>query len=96
MFFSPPALGNQIEQFEDVGSIESGKAVYEIISPVSGTITAVNEKLLEEPELINQSPYEQGWIVEVEMTDFESDKDLLHEFDGYFSVLKRKVDEFHV
>ena len=96
MFFTPSALGNKIEQFEDVGSVESSKAVFEIISPVSGTITAINEKLQETPELINQNPYEQGWIVEMELSDFESDKDLLHEFDGYFPMLKRKVDEFHV
>ena len=96
MFFTPPAVGNEIEQFEEAGSIESGKAVFEVISPVSGTITAVNEKLLETPEMINENPYEQGWIAEVELTDFESDKELLHDFAGYFPLLKRKVDEFHV
>lgn len=96
MFFNQPSVGNEIEQFDDAGSIESSKAVFEVISPVSGTITAINEKLLEAPELINQNPYEQGWIAEMELSDFESDKDLLHDFDGYFKVLKRKVDEFHV
>ena len=96
MFFTPLAIGNEIEQFEEAGSIESGKAVFEIVSPAGGTITAINEKLLEAPELINQNPYEQGWIAEMELSDFESDKDLLHDFDGYFPVLKRKVDEFHV
>ncbi|MEA5084491.1 MAG: putative zinc-binding protein [Lachnospiraceae bacterium] len=96
MFFTPPAIGSDIEQFEEAGSIESGKAVFEIVSPVSGTITAVNEKLLDEPELLNQNPYEQGWILEMKLADFESDQDLLHEFKGYFPVLKRKVDEFHV
>lgn len=96
MFFTPPAIENQIEQFEDAGNIESAKAVFEIISPVSGTILAINEKLMEAPELINQNPYEQGWIAEMELSDFENDKELLHTFDGYFEVLKRKVDEFHV
>jgi len=96
MFFNPPAIGTEMEQFEEAGSIESGKAVFEIVSPVSGTVTAVNEKLIDSPELINQNPYEQGWIAEVELSDFENDKDLLHEFNGYFQVLKRKVDEFHV
>ena len=96
MFFTPPTVGNKIEQFEEAGSIESGKAVFEIVSPFGGTIISVNEKLLEAPELINQNPYEQGWIAEMELSDFEGDKDLLHEFDGYFTVLKRKVDEFHV
>ncbi len=96
MFFTPPAIGAEIEQFEEAGNIESGKAVFEIISPVSGRITAINESLLEAPELINQNPYEEGWIAELELTDFESDKELLHSFEGYFQVMKRKVDEFHV
>ena len=96
MFFTPPAIGNSIEQFEDAGNIESAKAVFEIISPVSGTILAINEKVMEAPELINQNPYEQGWIAEIELSDFESDKELLETFDGYFKILKRKADEYHV
>ena len=96
MFFTPPAIGSQIEQFEDAGNIESAKAVFEIISPVSGMILAINEKVMEGPELINQNPYEQGWIAEIELTDFESDKELLQIFDGYFNILKRKADEYHV
>lgn len=96
MFFTPPVVGNEVEQFGELGEIESGKAVFEVISPVSGRITAVNENLSVTPELINQSPYEKGWIVEMELTDIESDKELLLEFEGYFKILKRKVDEFHV
>lgn len=96
MFFTPPVVGNEVEQFGELGEIESGKAVFEVISPVSGRITVVNENLSVTPELINQSPYEKGWIVEMELTDIESDKELLLEFEGYFTILKRKVDEFHV
>ena len=95
MYFTPASIGNEIEQFEDAGSIESSKAVFEIISPVSGRITAINNKIIESPELINQNPYEQGWIMEMELLDFSNDKELLHDFDGYFPVLKRKVEEFH-
>lgn len=96
MYFTPPTIGNKIEQFEEIGSIESGKAVFEIVSPVSGMITAVNDKLMESPELINQNPYEQGWIAELELSDFEENKDFLFEFEDHFNWLKRKVDEFHV
>jgi len=56
----------------------------------------VNEELSSAPELINKNPYEKGWIAEIELSDFESDKELLLDFEGYFKVLKRKVDEFHV
>ncbi|MDD4752008.1 MAG: putative zinc-binding protein [Desulfitobacteriaceae bacterium] len=96
MFFTPPAMGSEIEQFGEAGSIESGKAVFEIISPVSGMITAINEELLDFPEYINDNPYEKGWIAELKLTDFESDKELLIGFDEYFEIVKRKVDEFHV
>ncbi|MHB8076766.1 putative zinc-binding protein [Desulfosporosinus fructosivorans] len=96
MFFTPPVVGSEVEQFGELGAIESGKAVFEVVSPVTGRITAVNEELAVAPELINQNPYEKGWIAEVELTDLESDKELLLEFEGYFKILKRKVDEFHV
>lgn len=96
LFFSPPEIGNQIDQFEEVGELESGKAVFEIVSPVSGIISAVNERLLDCPELVNQNPYEEGWIAEIQLSQFEDDQELLHDFSGYFPILKRKVDEFHV
>lgn len=96
MFYTPPAIGSEIEQFGECGTIESGKAVFEVVCPVSGTVTTINERLLESPELINENPYERGWIAELELTDFESDKELLYDFNKYFEIVKRKVDEFHV
>jgi len=96
MFFTPPVVGQDVEQFGELGMVESGKAVYEVVSPVSGRIVAVNEELSVAPELINMNPYEKGWIAEVELSDLESDKELLLDFEGYFKILKRKVDEFHV
>ena len=96
MFFTPPAIGSEIEQFGEAGSIESGKAVFEIICPVSGTITAVNEHLLDNPEYINENPYEKGWIAELKLTDFDGDKELLLDDEGYYKILQRKVDEYHV
>ncbi len=96
MFFTPPAVGSDVEQFGELGTVESGKAVFEVVSPVSGKIIAINEEIAIAPELINKNPYEKGWIADIELSDFESDKELLLEFEGYFKILKRKVDEFHV
>jgi glycine cleavage system H protein len=96
MFFAPTAVGAEIEQFDDLGTIESGKAVFEIISPVSGIVTAINKKLINAPEMLNQNPYEQGWIAEIELADFDEDRDLLHTFSGYMPIMQRKVNEFHV
>lgn len=96
MFFTPPVVGAEIEQFGELGTVESVKAVFEIVSPVSGRIVAINDTLSSSPELINQNPYEKGWIAEVELTDLDGDKEFLLSFEEYFKVLKRKVDEFHV
>ena len=96
MFFTPPAVGAEIEQFGELGNIESGKAVFEVVCPVSGKVTAVNEDIISAPELINENPYEKGWIAELELSDPDGDKEFLLEFDGYFSYLKKKVDEFEI
>jgi len=96
MFFTPPEVGAEVEQFGELGTIESGKAVFEVVSPVSGRVISINEELLAAPELINENPYEKGWIAELELLDPESDREFLLDFEQYFEVLKKKVDEFHV
>jgi glycine cleavage system H protein len=96
IFFTPPTVGAEIVQFGDLGSIESTKAVFEIISPVSGIVAVINEKLIDAPELLNQNPYEQGWIAEIALADFAEDSELLHTFSGYLPIMKRKVDEYRV
>jgi len=95
MFVTLPAVGTEVEQFGEAGSIESGKAVFEVVCPVSGRITAINSDLLAAPEMINQNPYEQGWIAELELTNFSEERDFLLDAEGYLKVLKKKVDEFH-
>jgi glycine cleavage system H protein len=96
MFFTPPSAGSEVEQFGEAGAIESGKAVFELVCPVSGKIVAVNQELLNSPEKINENPYVQGWIVELELTNFAEEKEFLLDAGGYLKVLKKKVDDFHV
>jgi glycine cleavage system H protein len=91
LYFTPPEMGAGIDQFGDVGEIESSKSVFELISPVSGKVISVNETLVQQPELINENPYELGWIAEIELTDFDGDKELIIGFDKYFEIMKRKV-----
>jgi glycine cleavage system H protein len=93
LYFIPPEIGAEIDQFGEVGEIESSKAVFELISPVSGKVICINEMLEQKPEFINENPYELGWIAEIELTDFDSDKELLLESDKYFEIMKRKVEE---
>ncbi|MDK2904251.1 MAG: glycine cleavage system protein [Eubacteriaceae bacterium] len=92
LYYDPPEIDDEIEQFDDCGSIESGKAVFEIIAPVSGRVTAVNEALQDSPEWINESPYERGWLVEIALTDeVTEDLEILHDGSSYFEYLKKKV-----
>ena len=96
MFVTPPVVGAAVEQFDEAGTLESGKAVFELVCPVSGKITAVNNAVVIAPELINQNPYEQGWIAEIELTNFAEEEEFLLDAEGYLKVLKKKADEYHV
>ncbi|MCZ2856129.1 MAG: glycine cleavage system protein GcvH [Candidatus Bathyarchaeota archaeon] len=85
-------VGTEIEQLDEVASFESTKTILDLISPVSGVIVEVNEKLSERPELVNQDPYEEGWFALLKLQNFESDRDNLLDATGYFEVLKKKVE----
>ncbi|MHB8993957.1 MAG: glycine cleavage system protein GcvH [Armatimonadota bacterium] len=92
-FFDPPEVGREVEQFDDLGAVESAKAVFDVISPVGGKIVAVNGALEETPELINDQPYTGGWLVEVELGDFEADRELLLTAEEYAVKVKQKAEE---
>ncbi len=67
VFVELPKLGAKLEAHAPMGTIESVKTVSDLFSPVAGTVTKVNEALLDSPELVNGEPYGAGWIVEVEI-----------------------------
>ncbi|MCS6984895.1 MAG: glycine cleavage system protein GcvH [Leptospiraceae bacterium] len=71
------ARGRRVNQKEVVASIESVKAVSEIFAPLAGTITQVNENINRKPELVNQDPYGQGWLFEMEELDLSGLGELL-------------------
>jgi len=76
-FVELPNVGDEVEQFGQVASVESVKAASDIYSPMSGKITAVNDDLNEEPSLINKSPHESGWIAKVKLSDSEERSNLM-------------------
>lgn len=69
-------IGESLKKGESFGSAEAEKHVGHMIIPVSGKLLAINQKVLENPRLINTDPYNDGWLIEVELTNFEA------EFDG--------------
>jgi len=76
VFVEVPGQGESIEQGEEFGVIESIKAVSDLYAPISGTIVSTNEELIDVPELVNEDPYGDGWMLEVEPAD-ESEFDAL-------------------
>ncbi len=71
-------IGKFVGQGESVGEAESQKTVVELVSPVSGTIRAVSENVVEDPSLINVDPYGNGWLVEVEISEPEELEQLMN------------------
>lgn len=67
VFVQLPAVGTEITAGEPCGEVESTKSVSDIYAPVTGRVAAVNEELEDAPELVNSSPYQAGWMVEVEV-----------------------------
>lgn len=65
-FAELPSVGDTFEKGQEFGTLESTKSVSPLLMPVSGTVKAVNTALEDSPELVNQSPYGDGWIIEVE------------------------------
>lgn len=77
-FIELPKVGQEVEQFEQFASIESVKAANDIFSPMSGQVIEVNNNLETNPELINQSCYENGWIAKIEISDMDEKSNLLN------------------
>jgi glycine cleavage system H protein len=64
-----PAPGTSVKQFDKLGEVESVKAVSDLYAPVSGEVVDVNEAVNDHPELVNESPYEEGWLVRVRLAE---------------------------
>lgn len=77
VFVELPETGKEVAKDDLVVEIESTKSVGEVYAPFGGTVTAVNEAVAETPELVNTSPYEDGWLVEIEVSGDIVTDDLL-------------------
>jgi len=82
VFVELPDVGKEIKKGEELCVVESVKSVSEIYSPVSGKIINVNEKLEDAPETVNEKPYDDGWLVELELKD-KSEIDVLIDAESY-------------
>lgn len=72
VFVELPAVGDELTVQTSFGAVESVKAASDLYAPVSGTVVAVNEQLLDNPELLNRDPYGEAWLVKVQVKEVES------------------------
>ena len=86
VFVELPEVGTEVEAGKAFGVVESVKAVSDIYAPLSGTVEEINEDLLDAPEIINTSPYEDGWMIKIRMRD-ASDVDDLMDADAYQALI---------
>ena len=87
IFVEFPDLNAEVIAKDSVGTLEAVKTVADIYSPVSGTIIALNEELEDNPELINEDPYNKGWILKIKIND-ENEYDSLLTSDDYKNIIK--------
>ncbi len=87
VFVELPDVGESFEKDAEFGTVESVKAVSELYMPVSGEIVAINDALEDAPELVNNTPYSDGWMIEIKLDD-SSEMDALMDKDAYLSTLK--------
>ena len=92
VFFELPAAGDKVEKSEPFGVVESTKAVSDIYAPVSGDVAEVNDDLPDSPELVNEDPYGDGWMVKITIGD-ESDLEDLMTADEYREYIEESEEE---
>ncbi len=82
VFIELPESGKSVQQMEPFGTIEAVKTVAELFSPVTGQITEVNGNIADNPELVNESPYEEGWFVKIKIED-QAELEVLFSYEEY-------------
>ena len=92
VYLELPAVGEKVSKDDPFGVVESVKAVSDIYAPVSGTVLEVNEDLAESPEVVNEDPYGDGWLIKVRVSD-PADLDDLMDNDEYEQMIAREKEE---
>ena len=87
-----PQIGLKVNQMQSLGTVESVKAVADVYSPITGTVLEVNNTLSDAPELVNKSPYNEGWITTIQPQDLNKELPGLMKAPDYRSFLKKITD----
>ena len=89
VYIELPSVGNSIAEGETFGVIESVKAVSDLIAPVAGQVVAINEDLVDQPEIINDECYGAGWIIKIKLSN-QKELDSLLDADSYRKLVSKR------
>ena len=92
VYIELPSVGKAVEQGKPCGSMESGKWVGRIYSPLSGKIEAINSELEDNPELINESPYEKGWMCKIKASNLQEELKNIMKSDSLPEFIKSEIE----
>ncbi len=90
-----PKLGARVAQMQSIGTVESVKAVADVYSPIAGEVLEVNNTLSDAPELVNKTPYSDGWITLIRPADMKKDLGTLMSPQAYKDLLKKISEKTH-
>jgi glycine cleavage system H protein len=91
VFVELPQVGDTIDKGEEFGTVESVKAVSELYMPIGGEVIAINSTLEDSPQLVNESPYTEGWMIDVKPTD-PTEMDALLSKEAYLEMLGKEAE----
>jgi glycine cleavage system H protein len=91
VYIELPSVGEKVSKDDPFGVVESVKAVSDIYAPISGTVVEVNEDLPESPEVVNEDPYGDGWLIKVKVSDPDDFDDLMDN-DEYTELVAREKE----
>ncbi|MGI8478359.1 MAG: glycine cleavage system protein GcvH [Gaiellaceae bacterium] len=80
--YEPPEAGSTVTKDQQCGEVESAKAVSDVVAPLSGEVLEVNQKAVDEPEIVNEDPYGEGWLIRIRVSD-ASEVDSLMDSEAY-------------
>ena len=89
VYFELPQIGDNVTHLGKMGEVESVKAVSDLFSPIDGVVTEINENLLDHPELVNEDPFGEGWIIKASITDAAALDELMSaaDYDAFIAGL---------
>jgi len=93
VFVELPSVGDTLSKAEPFGTVESVKAVSDLVAPVSGTIEQINEEVSDKPELLNEDPYSKGWLLVISPTNLDAELKQLMDFNKAVEWHKERVKE---